>query len=77
MNGTSLTPVRLLATLLAGALFGFGLALSSMIQPEVVLSFLRLQDFGLALVCASVRSPSTGSRPAPRRASTVAPWTTG
>ncbi|MGD9550573.1 MAG: DUF6691 family protein [Burkholderiaceae bacterium] len=50
MNGTPLTPARLLATLLAGALFGFGLALSSMIRPEVVLSFLRLQDFGLALV---------------------------
>lgn len=50
MNGTPLTPARLLATLLAGALFGFGLALSTMIRPEVVLSFLRLQDFGLALV---------------------------
>ncbi len=50
MSGTSLTPARWLATLLAGALFGFGLALSTMIRPEVVLSFLRLQDFGLALV---------------------------
>lgn len=41
---------RLLATLVAGVLFGFGLALSTMVQPEVVLSFLRLQDFGLMLV---------------------------
>ena len=41
---------RLLATLAAGVLFGFGLALSTMVQPEVVLSFLRFQDWGLMLV---------------------------
>ena len=41
---------RTLATLAAGALFGFGLSLSGMIRPEVVLSFLRLSDFGLMLV---------------------------
>lgn len=35
---------------LAGVLFGFGLALSTMIQPAVVLSFLRFQDWGLMLV---------------------------
>ena len=39
-----------LATLVAGALFGFGLALSTMIRPEVILSFLQFHDFGLALV---------------------------
>ena len=39
-----------LATLLAGVLFGFGLSVSTMIQPQVVLSFLRFQDFGLMLV---------------------------
>jgi uncharacterized membrane protein YedE/YeeE len=39
-----------LATLAAGALFGFGLSLSGMVQPEVVLSFLRLEDWGLLLV---------------------------
>ena len=39
-----------LAVLAAGALFGFGLALSAMVKPEVVLSFLRFQDMGLALV---------------------------
>ena len=38
------------ATLAAGALFGFGLALSTMIRPEVVLSFLQWHDFGLMLV---------------------------
>ena len=34
----------------SGALFGFGLALSTMIKPEVVLDFLRFTDFGLLLV---------------------------
>ena len=42
--------LRVIATLAAGALFGFGLAVSTMIQPEVVLSFLRFQDLGLMLV---------------------------
>ncbi len=37
-------------TLIAGALFGFGLAYATMIQPEVVLSFLQFQDWGLMLV---------------------------
>lgn len=41
---------RVLAVVLGGALFGFGLALSSMLSPEVVLSFLRWQDWGLMLV---------------------------
>ncbi len=40
----------LLAVLAGGILFGFGLAWSTMIRPEVVLSFLRFQDFGLLLV---------------------------
>ena len=39
-----------LATLAAGALFGFGLSVSGMIRPEVVLSFLHFSDFGLMLV---------------------------
>jgi uncharacterized protein len=46
----SLRPLTALAVLASGALFGFGLSLSTMVQPEVVLSFLRLQDFGLMLV---------------------------
>lgn len=41
---------RGLATLVAGGLFGFGLSWSTMIQPEVVLSFLQVQDLGLMLV---------------------------
>ncbi len=39
-----------LATVLAGGLFGFGLAWSGMVRPEVVLSFLQFRDFGLMLV---------------------------
>jgi uncharacterized protein len=50
MSSPVMTPAKLLAVLAAGVLFGFGLALSTMIQPEVVLSFLRFQDFGLMLV---------------------------
>jgi uncharacterized protein len=45
-----MTPVFLSAVLAGGVLFGFGLALSTMIEPEVVLGFLRFQDFGLLLV---------------------------
>ena len=33
-----------------GVVFGFGLALSGMTRPEVVLSFLQLDDLGLMLV---------------------------
>ncbi len=40
----------LLFVTLAGALFGFGLSLSTMVKPEVVLSFLLFKDFGLLLV---------------------------
>jgi uncharacterized membrane protein YedE/YeeE len=36
--------------LAAGALFGFGLALSTMVRPEVVLDFLLWRDLGLLLV---------------------------
>jgi uncharacterized membrane protein YedE/YeeE len=40
----------LVVALLTGVLFGFGLAYSSMVKPEVVLAFLRFQDPGLLLV---------------------------
>jgi uncharacterized protein len=36
--------------LLSGALFGFGLSVSTMVKPEVVLSFLLWKDMGLLLV---------------------------
>jgi uncharacterized membrane protein YedE/YeeE len=45
-----MTIASALATLAAGALFGFGLSLSGMVRPEVILSFLRFSDFGLMLV---------------------------
>jgi uncharacterized membrane protein YedE/YeeE len=45
MNGA-----KALVTLLAGALFGFGLSLATMVQPEVVIGFLSFQDWGLMLV---------------------------
>ena len=48
-------PVSLLAILLSGMVFGFGLALSTMIKPEVVLNFLRFQDFGLVMVLGGRR----------------------
>jgi uncharacterized membrane protein YedE/YeeE len=41
---------KFLAILASGGFFGFGLALSSMASPEVVLGFLRFQDYGLMLV---------------------------
>ncbi len=41
---------QVLAVLAAGVLFGFGLAVSTMVQPASVLSFLHAQDFGLTLV---------------------------
>jgi uncharacterized membrane protein YedE/YeeE len=40
----------LMIVLGCGALFGFGLALSTMVTPEVVLAFLQWRDFGLVLV---------------------------
>lgn len=51
MNGMKLSDA--LATLASGALFGFGLSLSGMVRPEVVLSFLRFEDWGLMLVMGS------------------------
>lgn len=40
----------LIFVLLSGALFGYGLARSTMVSPEVILSFLMWKDFGLLLV---------------------------
>ena len=50
MSGLAMTPARFAAVLGSGALFGFGLSLATMVRPEVVLSFLRFQDWGLMLV---------------------------
>ncbi len=40
----------MLSALVSGGLFGFGLALSTMVQPESILRFLLLHDMGLLLV---------------------------
>jgi len=42
--------VEYIAVLVGGALFGFALAYSGAAIPEVVLSFLRLEDLGLLFV---------------------------
>ena len=58
---------RLVAALVAGVLFGFGLSLSTMIRPAVVLGFLRFQDMGLMLVLGgAVVVTFIGYRLAPR-----------
>ena len=46
-------PASLLVIFVCGGLFGFGLTWAGMTKPEVVLSFLRLEDFGLMLVLGS------------------------
>ncbi len=43
----------MIATLLSGLVFGFGLAWATMIRPESVIAFLTFQDFGLMLVLGS------------------------
>ncbi len=43
-------PSTLLVVTLAGMLFGFGLSLSTMVKPEVILDFLLFRDFGMLLV---------------------------
>ncbi len=51
VRATRIKPAaKLAAALMAGMLFGFGLSLSTMIQPAIVLGFLRLHDLGLMLV---------------------------
>lgn len=50
-RASAVKPAALIAAaLVSGALFGFGLALSTMIRPDVVLDFLRFTDLGLMLV---------------------------
>jgi len=49
-NPNAINGPKAFVTLLAGALFGLGLSVSTMVQPEVVLGFLRFQDWSLMLV---------------------------
>ncbi len=58
----------LVGMVLGGALFGYGLAYSGMVSPEVVLRFLTLQDFGLMLVMGgAVAVTVVAYQVAPRR----------
>jgi hypothetical protein len=41
-----------------GIIFGFGLAFGGMSKPEIVLSFLRLEDLGLILLMGSAIVPT-------------------
>ena len=50
MSAFVMSPLKALAVLASGALFGFGLSVSTMVRPEVVLGFLRFNDMGLMLV---------------------------
>lgn len=50
---------HLLFILFGGMLFGFGLAMSSLVMPEVVLSFLMLDDFGLAVTMLGALAVTT------------------
>ncbi len=45
-----MNPKSLPAALVAGMVFGFGLAWSTMVRPEVVIDFLLQRDLGLLLV---------------------------
>lgn len=47
-----------LVLLLGGVVFGFGLAYGGMSKPEIVLSFLRLDDLGLSLFMGSAIVPT-------------------
>ena len=50
MNAHTMNLPKAIVTLLAGGLFGLGLSVATMIQPEVVLGFLQFKDWGLMLV---------------------------
>ncbi len=43
---------------IGGIIFGFGLAFGGMSKPEIVLSFLRLEDLGLILLMGSAVVPT-------------------
>ncbi|WP_435146292.1 DUF6691 family protein [Halobaculum sp. P14] len=50
MSDDRSSPLVLPAIYLGGLVFGFGLAISGMARPEVVLDFLQFDDFGLLFV---------------------------
>lgn len=50
MSATECSPWFLPVIYVGGLIFGFGLALSGMARPEIVLDFLQFDDFGLLFV---------------------------
>jgi uncharacterized membrane protein YedE/YeeE len=50
---------QLVVIAVGGVLFGFGLAWSGLVRQEVVLSFLRLEDLGLALMMGAALAVTT------------------
>ncbi|MFC4451170.1 YeeE/YedE family protein [Halorussus aquaticus] len=50
MSGNERSPLFLPVIYVGGLIFGFGLAVSGMARPEVVLDFLQFEDFGLLFV---------------------------
>lgn len=66
--------VQLLAVL-AGLVFGFGLALSRMAEPEIVLAFLQLDDLGLLFVMGGAVLVAAPTFHLARRYLDVAPLT--
>ena len=52
-------PQSLTVVLISGILFGFGLTLSTMVDPNVVLGFLRGKDYGLLLVLGAAIAVTT------------------
>ncbi|UPV76921.1 YeeE/YedE family protein (plasmid) [Halorussus limi] len=50
MTGNDRSPLFLPVIYLGGLIFGFGLAISGMARPEVVLDFLQFDDLGLLFV---------------------------
>ena len=62
-------PLFLPVVFAGGLIFGFGLGLSEMARPEVVLSFLQGEDLGLLLVLGGAAAVATvGFRLLPRLA---------
>ncbi|MFC4551064.1 MULTISPECIES: YeeE/YedE family protein [Halorussus] len=53
MSGQERSPLFLPVIYVGGLIFGFGLAISGMARPEVVLDFLQFEDFGLLFVMGS------------------------
>lgn len=50
MSSADRSPWFLPTIFVGGLIFGFGLALSGMARPEIVLDFLQFEDFGLLFV---------------------------